>query len=296
MQLNCTWQALLNPGGSNHYFAANSFKPFQADASGFSNINAWWLSELCRLIYRKDPEETGRWTDTPTRNEILNRVHLQERRFFNSGKAQCAIITSNKEIKNAFSVLVFRGTSGKLENWIHNFNAFPSKWPHGGWVHKGFKTVFDGIWEDVHTELSAVRQPIFYTGHSLGAVLATLAASFKPPQALYTFGSPRVGNAGFIHSLKNIQIYRVINSRDIVSSAPPSLPSFKFLHAGEPHYLDHKHCPGFCENSSKDACDVFNDDCTYEPNAHFHLRFPPPPKFLADHAPINYTASLQDPM
>jgi triacylglycerol lipase len=296
MKFNTTWQALLNPGGSNHYFSANALKPFQVDASRFRIINAWWLSELCRLIYKKDPEEIGRRTCTPTRNEILNTVHLEEHRFFNSGKAQCAIITSNKEIKNAFSVLVFRGTSGKLENWIYNFNAFPSKWPLGGWVHKGFKTVFDGIWEDVQEALSAVRTPIFYTGHSLGAVLATLAASFRPPQALYTFGSPRVGNAGFIHSLKNIQIYRVINSRDIVSSAPPSLLSFKFLHAGEPHYLDHKHCPGFCSNAFKDAFDGFKDDCTPKPNTHFPLWFPPPPKFLADHAPINYTACLQDPM
>ena len=287
MRFNCTWQALLNPGGSNHYFDANDLKPFQVDASGFSMINAWWLSELCRLIYKKDPEETGRGSNTPTRNEILNTVYLEEHRFFNSGKAQCAIIISKKEIKDAFSVLVFRGTSGKLENWFHNFNAFPSKWPCGGWVHKGFKTVFDGIWEDVHTSLLSVRQPIFYTGHSLGAVLATLAASVRPPRALYTFGSPRVGNAGFIHSLKNIQIYRMTNSRDIVSSAPPSFLSFKFLHAGELHYLDHKNCPNF-------STDGYKEGCTASADTHFPQWFPPPPKFLADHAPINYTACLQD--
>jgi triacylglycerol lipase len=296
MQFNNTWQALLNPGGSNHYFATNAFVPFKVNASGFSVVNAWWLSELCRLIYKKDPEETGRWDSIPTRNDILNTVHLQEQRFFNTGKAQCAIITSKKEIKNAFTVLVFRGTSGKLGNWIHNFNAFPGKWPRGGWVHKGFRKVFDGIWDDVHTELLSINRPIFYTGHSLGAAMATLAASFKPPQALYTFGSPRVGNADFINSLKNIQIYRVINGRDIVSSTPPSLMSFKFLHAGVPYYLHHKYHPGFSTDRLKEESDGLEEKSTSTLSINFFRWFPPPPKFLSVHAPINYTTCLRDPL
>lgn len=288
MRFDNTWRALLNPGGSNHYFVTNSLKPFQVNASDFSVVNAWWLSEFCRLIYKKDVKETGIWTDSPTRNEILNTVHMQEHRFFNYGKAQCAIITSRKNIKNAFAVLVFRGTSGKLENWIHNFNTFPCKWPRGGWVHRGFKKIFEEIWDSVHTELLSISRPIFYTGHSLGAALATLAASLKPPKALYTFGSPRVGNTDFIDSIKDIQIYRVVNGCDIVSSTPPSLASFKFLHAGEPRYLKHNNCPGFITDDSK-------KENTLKPNIHFHEWFPPPPKFLAVHAPINYTVCLQDP-
>jgi len=294
MQFHNTWQALLNPGGSNHYFATNALKPFQVNASGFSVINAWWFSEFCRLIYKKDSKETGKWPGTPTRNQILNKVHLQEHRFFDSGKAQCAIITSKKDIENPFAVLVFRGTSGKLENWIHNFNAFPGKWPGGGWVHKGFKKVFDGIWDEVHMELLSISLPIFYTGHSLGAALATLAASLKPPQALYTFGSPRVGNAAFIHSLKGIRIYGVINSRDIVTSTPPSMISFKFYHAGESYYLGHKNYPGFGTDGFTEDVDGFEEESTSKCNTHFHRWFPPPPKFLSVHAPINYTTFLQN--
>jgi len=289
MPFNNTWQALLNPGSSNHYFATNDLKPFQVNTSNFSLINAWWLSELCRLIYKKDFKETGKQKGTPTRNEVLNTVHLQEHCFFDSGNAQCAIITSNKDVKNSFAVLVFRGTSGKLENWIHNFNVFPSKWPSGGWVHKGFKKVFDGIWDDIHTALLSINRPIFYTGHSLGAALATLAASLKPPRSLYTFGSPRVGNTAFIHSLKGIQIYRVINSGDIVSSTPPSLIPIKFFHAGESYYLNHKHH----HNISTDG---FEEESTYKHPIHFRRWFPYPPKFLASHAPINYTSFLEDPL
>jgi hypothetical protein len=296
MQLNNTWQALLNPGSSNHYFATNVLKLFQVNYPGFSLINAWWLSELCRLIYKKDSNENGKWTDIPTRNEILNRVHLQEYRFFNFEKAQCAIITSKKEIKDAFAVLVFRGTSGKLQNWIHNFDAFPSKWPCGGWVHKGFKKIFDEIWDDILTSLLSIRQPIIYTGHSLGAAMATLAASLKPPRALYTFGSPRVGNAAFIHSLKDIRIYRVINSRDIVSSTPPSLMTFKFFHAGEPYYLNHKKYQNISTDNFKENIDDLEKKSIYKRHVPSHKWFPSPPEFLADHAPINYTACLQDPL
>ena len=296
MHFDNTWQALLNPGSSSHYFATNALKPFQVNDSGFSLINAWWLSELCRLIYKKDSNENGEWTGTLTRDEILNRVHLEEHRFFNSEKAQCAIITSKKEIKDAFAVLVFRGTSGKLQNWIHNFNAFPSKWPCGGWVHKGFKKIFDEIWDDIHTSLLSIRRPIFYTGHSLGAAMATLAASLKPPSALYTFGSPRVGNAAFIHSLKDIRIYRVINSRDIVSSTPPSLITFKFFHAGEPYYLNHKKYQYIRADNFKENIDDLEEKSIYKRHVNSHKWFPSPPEFLADHAPINYTACLQDPL
>ena len=296
MHFDNTWQALLNPGSSSHYFATNALKPFQVNDPGFSLINAWWLSELCRLIYKKDYNENEKWTGTTTRNEILNRVHLEEHRFFNSEKAQCAIIKSKKETKDAFAVLVFRGTSGKLQNWIHNFNAFPSKWPCGGWVHKGFKKIFDEIWDDIHTSLLSIRRPIFYTGHSLGAAMATLATSLKPPRALYTFGSPRVGNAAFIHSLKDIRIYRVINSRDIVSSTPPSLITFKFFHAGEPYYLNHKKYQYIRADNFKENIDDLEEKSIYKRHVNSHKWFPSPPEFLADHAPINYTACLQDPL
>jgi len=65
---------------------------------------------------------------------------------------------------------------------------------------KGTAKDYDG-WKDalaeVETDLFPVVQPIDYkllfTGHSLGAALATLLASVKVPSALYMIGSPRVG-------------------------------------------------------------------------------------------------------
>jgi len=69
------------------------------------------------------------------------------------------------------------------------------------------------------------------TGHSLGGALATLAAFDlsksrvidKSKMQVYNFGSPRVGNYEFSRAFadEGIPSYRIVNSRDPVSQAPP---------------------------------------------------------------------------
>ena len=96
--------------------------------------------------------------------------------------------------------------------------------------------------------LTAVRdmiwnfQPksILVTGHSLGGVLATLAAidikkstGFLGKMQLYTFGQPRVGNAQFADYVTQIipdDYYRVIHFTDPVPDLPSQLMGFK--HSG----------------------------------------------------------------
>lgn len=97
---------------------------------------------------------------------------------------------------------------------------------------------------------------------SVGAALATLAAAKHPPKALYTFGSPQVGNQAFVNSLPNIPIHRVVDDQDIVTTLPPVFVNFQ--HAGKEHKL-----PAPKKNFS------------------LHHLFDPP-KRLDDHTPINY--------
>ena len=87
------------------------------------------------------------------------------------------------------------------------------------------------------------KMPIYFTGHSLGAALATLAAykalRLKPrPCALYTFGSPRVAGkelASLMDDKLSGQVHRVVNYRDIVPRVPLSLGGFQ--HVGELVYF-----------------------------------------------------------
>ena len=71
-----------------------------------------------------------------------------------------------------FAVLVFRGTSGRLSNWLVNLDMALCPWPSGGNVHRGFKTVLVELWDTIATALNTVKKPLFFTGHSLGGTLA----------------------------------------------------------------------------------------------------------------------------
>ena len=124
--------------------------------------------------------------------------------------------------------------------------------PQHGKVHRGFKLALDAIWKPsadtnenddstirlgLKTTLDNIRargkrlhgkEPtLWFTGHSLGAALATLAANrYKTVQGLYTFGSPQVGDADFIKNFQVPHHFRIVNNRDIVALVPPRLPPF----------------------------------------------------------------------
>ena len=268
MAFNHTWQALLRPGASTDFFANGMPGRFDPAAAGFNPTNAWWLSELSRLIYRRGgAEPTTLDPSSSARQAFLQKVGLRENHFFHTRHAQAALVETAADNPRAFAVLVFRGTSGPLSNWLFNLDATPATWPGGGRVHRGFKTIFGNIWQDMVGELQRVRKPLFYTGHSLGGALAILAAASLPPRAVYTFGAPRVGDADFVAALRPARIFHVVNPNDLVTTLPPVGKRLRFAHAGEIH-----------------------------PNAAQQpALFGGVPEFLAQHAPCNYTAQLPLP-
>ncbi|HEX3109347.1 MAG TPA: hypothetical protein VHU41_09670, partial [Thermoanaerobaculia bacterium] len=128
----------------------------------------------------------------------------------------------------------------------------------------------------VEDAISAVNEPLFFSGHSLGAALATIAARRRAPRGLYTFGSPYVGNRAFVGSLPRIPIFRVADGHDIVPTLPPA--NLGYAHAGEPHLLQAKK-------------EIFKYD-TLEKFWEFVKDSVEPPAPLADHAPINYVTRI----
>ena len=115
-----------------------------------------------------------------------------------------------------------------------------------GKVHRGFKTSVDHVWPKLK-EIAVKygkKRTIWCTGHSLGAAMATLAAyrlqrnaDMPNPQALFTYGSPRVGNKEYIKGITDTGVlhFRFVNNTDVV----PRVPTWPFHHFGGMYYMNH---------------------------------------------------------
>lgn len=262
MQTITTWNDLLHPGDATDFFARRPFPPFDPNAYGYSHVNALWLAELSRLAYRHDREESTH-PPQPTRTSFLINAGFRQRQFFLSQTTDTQAMLVEFDGTTPFAVLVFRGTEQTVKDFVTDLNCgtvLTGKDEIG--VHKGFQKALDSVWGEIDHALTQLICPVFYTGHSLGAALATLAAARRRPQAVYAFGSPRVGNQAFVTSLSDLYIYRVVNDEDIVVMIPPEVMGFR--HVGTEQRL----------TATKGKFSLQ------------HIFYPPKP--LSDHAPINY--------
>ncbi len=162
-----------------------------------------------------------------------------------------------------FAVLVFRGAEQNTRDYLTYIGIWKLFLDRNELdVHAGFRKALDSVWDEIAMALARLKYPMFYTGHSMGAALATLAAARHAPGAVYTFGSPRVGNQAFIDTLCAVPIYRVVDDQDVIATVPSKALGFR--HAGTELLLG-------------------------APSRGFSFdRLFYPPKFMADHAPINY--------
>jgi triacylglycerol lipase len=80
---------------------------------------------------------------------------------------------------------------------------------------------------------------LWFTGHSLGAALATLAVAKlryeedKPVYGLYTFGQPRTGDRNFERTFNQDfkpRAFRFVNNNDVVPRVPPR--ELRYSHVG----------------------------------------------------------------
>lgn len=152
---------------------------------------------------------------------------------------------------NAF--VVFRGTMSKADALIDaevEQTAYALAAGFGN-VQVGWNNVYTTISPSLLAELAKIGtvSRLFFTGHSMGSALSTLAipdvssnSSVKPGSDLnyahYNFASPRVGDTGFAQAMNSnpaIPTFRVVNTEDIVPDAPlPLMGSTVYQHIGTP--------------------------------------------------------------
>ncbi len=269
------WEELLQPGKSDRYFVwpGSHLPPLRHDVTVYDPVNAWWLAELSRLVYRHE-----------RRSEHLDRVGLVEVHRAEQSSTQCTIFEPAGS-DAPFSIAVFEGTAD-LRDWFINLDAAPISWEPGGRVHQGFAKALLNVWGDVEPRLPRDR-PTFYAGHSLGGALTTLACSLRQPSAAYTFGSPRVGDARFVRTVRHTALYRVVLHRDVVPTLPPS-DVLRFQHAGQLRYIS-----GDGSMLTDPPPESLASDRAAKPRLPAgwqDLLQPAGP--LADHAPLRYVEAL----
>lgn len=142
--------------------------------------------------------------------------------------------------KDNHLVVCFRGT-GSGRDWIVDAKILKTDSFDGkGRVHCGFKSALDSVWDRISSTMGTYSndKEVFFTGHSLGAALAQLAAyrqAITGPNrvaGVYVYGSPRVGNRDFkaaYDGLLQDKTFLHINNTDLVPQVPPRILGYRHL-------------------------------------------------------------------
>jgi triacylglycerol lipase len=238
------WKNFRPPFDWWDFFKDADRHAFRFDASDFDMLNAWWLVEAATLAY-SEPDFA---------RSTFARAGLSDVRFFNGKSTQCYVACNDD-----FIIVAFRGTENRSRGehaMVYDVlvdlqvNLVPDE--GGGRTHSGFRKALDEVWQDWEEEgkhitglktyldqLSARKsRPLWFTGHSLGGAVATLAARrYGTARGLYTFASPRVGDAEYRDRF-SLPCYRFANDNDFVCHFPPE---GLYQHVGSLKFIDAAH-------------------------------------------------------
>lgn len=161
-----------------------------------------------------------------------------EVRFYDRDGAQAYIFANRDD-----AVVTCRGTEPHDWNDVRaDLNLSVVVGETVGWVHRGFKQEVDDLWPRLEQALASNRRALWFTGHSLGGAMAaicagrcTLSSIRSNPCALFTFGSPRIGNWRYVNYVQ-MEAYRWVNNNDIITRLPPAWLGFR--HKGQEIYLN----------------------------------------------------------
>jgi hypothetical protein len=263
---------------------------------GQPRSDAALCAELTRLAYFQLGANCA--YDRRSVSFILSSVGFAESIFFESSPDPSADTTYGGargflaiDRKNHLAILCFRDASlaSRRGPWLDR-NSVLRRWDLGvGHVHSGFALALESVWPEVNTALEQVKDyRLIFTGHGLGAAIVTLAASLRRPRALYTFGSPRVGDREFVNMLNGVANYRYVDCCDLMARLSPSGSSGYQHIPGDIYYIDRRRIV-----RKLDPEDSFIKLDRVRAAVGYLLRYAWVPgnvlsRELADHAPVNY--------
>jgi hypothetical protein len=267
-------------------------------SAGFDPPTAWWLAEAAFLAYAP-PDAVSQAFERAGIQAVVTP--------FSGPSTQCYLFSTAD-----WHVLAFRGTQvdafwPSVLDWATDFHIEPALDGSDDVVHAGFHHALDQVWKEdnikqLRTALAeAPSRRLWITGHSLGAALATLAASrcqgeadiLPHVAACYTYGSPRVGDPSFGTRIR-VPVYRVRNNSDVVTDVPPQ---GVLKHVGEVEFLDNN---GHLHVAWVERIDILhrvldlNRRLIRDMRAGIASRDFIVPGPIADHAPINYSILLSN--
>lgn len=200
----------------------------------FNLETALQLSKLCSVSYEEP---------SVIQNGILNEGFKNFHYIGLNDPWPKAIIAANDQ----YISVCFRGTKSSWD-WLSNLEIMQVQVPivpNGkGKVHKGIHRATMRRYDEIMTVLKGMQKqklrPIYLTGHSLGGGMAIIAAARMnheniAPDAVYTFGSPKIGDPQFaleyaLHPKLHQNTFRIVNYCDVVPKIPHT---GNFVHVSE---------------------------------------------------------------
>lgn len=224
-----SFKALFCANDRYDYFADAASQPFQFAADTYQSVNAWWLAEASLLAYVQQHDFV--------RHKLAD-AGLPYCEFFEHEKSGTqAFVAHNSD----FVIVCFRGTEMDRRDILTDLKIRLVNNSYGGKVHQGFKQALDSVWEDMYdyldiiTDFGSSKIKVWFTGHSLGGALATLAAArYAKPQGIYTMASPRCGDKQFCNLVPKNH-WRFVHNNDVVCMLPPAIA---YRHAGHLVHID----------------------------------------------------------
>jgi triacylglycerol lipase len=196
------------------------------EARGFSAKTGYYLACASRCTY----DQTS---------DLIEKLGLNNKTTFFTCGQFCGLVARLDEA----TIVAFRGTQN-IGNCLTDADTLlVARSPYPGRVHCGFAEAVEQVWPDVRRLLGSPSRtkPLWLTGHSLGAAMATLASVRLTREgyhvrAVYTYGSPRAGDRRF-HDSYSLPNYRFVNDNDLI----PHLPfRWCYKHVGRLRLVDEK--------------------------------------------------------